>query len=95
MGVHGTPVQMEELYDRAPVQGFPAQLREEIHQNEHRRMENVVELVRDLVKKLPDYQAVTDSSEELTEALMWAGYIELCVTALLLTSQPAASALHR
>jgi hypothetical protein len=80
MDVQATPPHMESLFDHAAVQALPARLRDDIYENEQKRLENIVGLVGDLVSKLPDHISVTERKAELTDAAVWSCYIDMCET---------------
>jgi hypothetical protein len=71
---------MQSLFDHAAVQALPARLRDDMYQNEQKRLENIFGLVGDLVSKLPDHASVTERNAELTDAAVWSGYIDMCET---------------
>ena len=71
-------VQMEDVYDRALIEGLPPALREHVLQDEHKRFENYCELVADFARSVPDEQAVAARRAEFTEAAVWQSHIDWC-----------------
>lgn len=77
-------VQMEDVYDRALIEGLPEVLRQRVHHDEHRRFDNYVDLVVELARSVPDEQAAATRSADFTEAAIWQSHIDRCAAVPLL-----------
>jgi hypothetical protein len=77
------PVQLEDRWERARVDGLPPDVREEVEKNEHQRCKNMVSLVRAFESSVPDRATAAAHPELFADAASWMFHIDMCVPLLL------------
>ena len=71
-------VQMEDVFDRALIEGLPEALRQRVHAEEQGRLDNYVDLVVEFARSVPDEHAAVERSAAFTEAAVWQTHIDRC-----------------